>query len=225
MTDKYTSAWQSRLDETMQKILNREKFSYDLNADALYRQYKDMYTRQGRAAMEDTVGRAAALTGGYGNSYAQTAGQQTYQNYLQQLGDQVPRLQEAAQARYDAEGSRLQNDALLLMQQENADYSRYRDSKADRESAFDRLLTLITAYGYRPTEEEMAAAGMTQGHLNAIAGLGKKSSGTSGSVALADPETLELQLALNKVGANLKLDGIRGDLTDDAEKKYGHLIV
>lgn len=170
MTDKYTSAWQSRLDETMQKILNREKFSYDLNADALYRQYKDMYTRQGRAAMEDTVGRAAALTGGYGNSYAQTAGQQTYQNYLQQLGDQVPRLQEAAQARYDAEGSRLQNDALLLMQQENADYSRYRDSKADRESAFDRLLTLITAYGYRPTEEEMAAAGMTQGHLKVLAG-------------------------------------------------------
>lgn len=225
MTDKYTSAWQSRLDETMQKILNREKFSYDLNADALYRQYKDMYTRQGRAAMEDTVGRAAALTGGYGNSYAQTAGQQTYQNYLQQLGDQVPRLQEAAQARYDAEGSRLQNDALLLMQQENADYSRYRDSKADRESAFDRLLTLITAYGYRPTAEEMAAAGMTQSHLNAIAGLGKRSSGTSGGgAAPADPETLELQMKLNKVGANLQLDGIRGARTKAAEKKYGHLL-
>ena len=31
--------WQNQLDDTLNKILNREKFSYDLNGDALYQQY------------------------------------------------------------------------------------------------------------------------------------------------------------------------------------------
>ena len=34
----YVSKWQQMLDAAMEKILNREKFSYDLNGDALYRQ-------------------------------------------------------------------------------------------------------------------------------------------------------------------------------------------
>ena len=60
------------------KVLNRSPFTYDMNEDMLYQQYKDSYTRQGKLAMQDTMGQAAALTGGYGNSYATTAGQQTY---------------------------------------------------------------------------------------------------------------------------------------------------
>ena len=58
----------------------------------MYQQYKDQYVRQGKLAMADTMGQAAALTGGYSNSYAQTAGQQTFQGYLQQLNDIVPEL-------------------------------------------------------------------------------------------------------------------------------------
>ena len=227
MSEAYTSAWKSQLDETVKKILNREKFSYDLNADALYRQYKDRYTAAGKSAMEDTVGRAASLTGGYANSYAQTAGQQAYGDYLQQLADRVPQLQQAALERYNAEGSRLQSSASLLMQQENADYSRYRDQLSDRDAAFDRLLTLITAYGYRPTEQELSAAGMTQDHLNAILGLNAAPAATStrsGGSYTADPEVLKKQLALNDLGANLQLDGIYGPQTKAAEKKYGHLL-
>ena len=60
----YTSAWQTQLNDTLQKILNREKFSYDLNGDALYQRYKDQYTTQGKLAMMDTMGQAAAMTGG-----------------------------------------------------------------------------------------------------------------------------------------------------------------
>ena len=79
----YTPTWQSPLNDLIQQIQNREKFSYDLNADALYQQYKDQYTTQGKLAMMDTMGQAAAMTGGYGNSYAQSVGQQAYQGYLQ----------------------------------------------------------------------------------------------------------------------------------------------
>ena len=44
----YQSAWQTQLNDTINKILNREKFSYDLNGDALYQQYKDQLNRFGR---------------------------------------------------------------------------------------------------------------------------------------------------------------------------------
>ena len=221
MTTKYSSAWQERLDDTVQKILNREKFSYDLNADALYRQYKDQYTRAGKAAMTDTMGRAAALTGGYGNSYAQSAGQQAYHGYLQQLNDKVPQLQSAALDRYNAEGSRLMNSAGLLAQQEATDYSRYRDQLADRDAAFNKLLTLMTAYGYQPSAEEMAAAGMTQGHLNAIFGLNAPAEVSGGRSGAYDPEVAKQQRKLNKLGANLTVDGIYGPQTAAAEERYG----
>lgn len=45
----YVSKWQQMLDAAMEKILNREKFSYDLNGDALYRQYKDQAVKNGRS--------------------------------------------------------------------------------------------------------------------------------------------------------------------------------
>ena len=128
---EYQSAWQTQLNDTLQKILNREKFSYDLNGDMLYQQYKDQYTTGGKLAMMDTMGQAAAMTGGYGNSYAQTAGQQAYQSYLQQLNDKVPELYQLALNQYNAEGDEMYNQAAILAQQEEQDYGRYRDSVSD----------------------------------------------------------------------------------------------
>lgn len=55
----------------------------------------------------DTMGQAAALTGGYGNSYAQSAGNQTYQQYLTALNDQVPSLYQQAFNVWQNEGDRL----------------------------------------------------------------------------------------------------------------------
>ena len=66
------------------------KFNYDVNGDPLYQQYKHSYMTQGKQAMEDTIGQAAAMTGGYGNSYATAAGGQAYQSYLDQLNDRYP---------------------------------------------------------------------------------------------------------------------------------------
>lgn len=94
-------------DEALQAYLNQEDFQYDLNGDALYRQYKDRYMEMGKAAMQDTMGQAAALTGGYGSSYAQSVGQQAYNSYLQQLGDVVPELYQLAYDRYRDKGDRL----------------------------------------------------------------------------------------------------------------------
>ena len=127
----YQSQWQQSIDDTLNKILNREKFSYDVNGDALYQQYKDQYTTQGKMAMMDTMGQAAAMTGGYGNSYAQNVGQQAYQGYLQQLNDKVPELYQLALSQYNREGEDLYNQYSLFADRENTDYGRHRDSVAD----------------------------------------------------------------------------------------------
>ena len=136
---EYQSQWQTQLDDILNKILNREKFSYDLNGDALYQQYKDQYTTQGKMAMMDTMGQAAAMTGGFGNSYAQSVGQQAYQGYLQQLNDVVPELYQLALDQYNREGDDLYNQYGLYADRENQDYGRYRDSVSDYNNERDYL--------------------------------------------------------------------------------------
>lgn len=135
----YTSPWQSQLNDIIQQIQNREKFSYDLNADALYQQYKDQYTTQGKMAMMDTMGQAQAMTGGYGNSYAQRVGQQAYQGHLQQLNDRIPELYQLALNQYNKEGDDMYNQASLIAGMEEQDYGRYRDSVSDYYTELDRL--------------------------------------------------------------------------------------
>lgn len=131
---QYQSQWQTQLDDTLNQILNRKEFNYDFNADALYQQYKDQYTTQGKQAMMDIMGQAAALTGGYGNSYAQTVGQQTYQGYLQNLNDVIPELYQLALEQYNREGDNLKDQYALYADREALDYGRYRDQVADWES-------------------------------------------------------------------------------------------
>lgn len=130
------------MDEALQKVLNRDKFQYDINGDALYQQYKDRYIQQGKQAMMDTMGQAAALTGGYGNSYAQKAGQQAYQGYLQGLNDKVPELYQLALERYNQEGTDLLNKYGLMSDQYAKEYSQYRDSVGDWQAQRDYLANL-----------------------------------------------------------------------------------
>lgn len=125
---QYSSQYTQKAQDALSAITDRKAFQYDVNEDALYQQMKDNYIAQGRLAMQDTMGQAAALTGGYGNSYAQGVGQQAYQGYLQQLNDNVPQLQAQALQTYQAEGERLSDIYDALAGQEAQDYSRYQDS-------------------------------------------------------------------------------------------------
>ena len=136
---EYKSQWQNQLNDTINKILNREEFSYDLNGDALYQQYKDKYIQQGKMAMADTMGQAAAMTGGYGSSYAASVGNQAYQQSLQQLNDVVPELYQMAYDRYNQEGQNLYNQYAMLGERENAEYGRHRDAMSDWQAERDYL--------------------------------------------------------------------------------------
>ena len=123
----FTYTYQGQYDSAMDAILNREKFSYDMNSDALYQQYKNQYTALGKLAMQDTMGQAAAMTGGYGNSYATSAGSQAYQSYLNQLNDRIPELMQLALSTYNAESDRLNNNFAILAEDRNTAYGEYTD--------------------------------------------------------------------------------------------------
>lgn len=135
----YQSTWNEQLNEMIDKILNREEFSYDVNSDALYQQYKDRYIQQGQMAMMDTMGQAQTATGGYGNSYAQSVGQQAYQSYLQELNNVIPELAAQAYDRHAQEGQEMYNQYALLSNQEETEYSRYQDSLNAYYAELDRL--------------------------------------------------------------------------------------
>lgn len=125
---EYQGAYDQQLKDIYDKIMNREKFSYDLSGDPLWQQYKDQYTQKGRMAMLDTMGQAAALTGGYGSSYGQAVGQQQYNAYMQQLAAVMPELYDRARSAYDAEGNRMLQEYKLTGDLASDDYSKYQDA-------------------------------------------------------------------------------------------------
>lgn len=161
----YQSQWQTQLNDTLQKIQNREKFNYNINADALYQSYKDKFVRQGQQAMQDTMGQAAALTGGYGSSYGQNAGQQAYNAYLQNLGDVVPELYDIARSRYDQEGADLLNMYGILGDNEARDYGRWQDTMSAWQGERDYLAGLYDserAFDYGKYRDDVSDAQWAQ---------------------------------------------------------------
>ena len=124
----YQSAYQERMDGLIDRIQGRQPFTYDAAADPLYQVYADRYTVNGRRAMEDTMGQAAGLTGGYGSSYGQAAGQQMYNQYMEGLNDTVPQLAQLAYQRYQDEGDRLTQQYQLMADQDDRLYGRSRDA-------------------------------------------------------------------------------------------------
>ncbi|MDY4509359.1 MAG: hypothetical protein SPD95_11645 [Candidatus Faecousia sp.] len=135
----YQSQWQGQIDDLLKQYQSRGPFQYDINADAMYQQLLDRYVQQGQQAMMDTMGQAAALTGGYGNSYAQSVGQQTYQGYLQGAYDMMPQFYQMALDRYQMEGDDLLSQYGLLSDQEDRAYGQYMDMLNQYYAQLDRL--------------------------------------------------------------------------------------
>ena len=194
----YAGSFDAQLTDIMDKITNREEFQYDVGSDALYNQLKDRYIQQGKLAMKDSMGQAAALTGGYGSTYGQQVGQQTYDAYLQNLGDAVPELYQMAYSRYADEGNALRDQLSIVGALRDDEYNRYRDDLGDwnyeqelaakkeqqdyergiyeqelayekQQQAYANLYALIKSTGYTPSDAELAAAGMTRAGASALA--------------------------------------------------------
>ena len=126
MGRSYTpSSWNDQVEEYAKQVLGRKPFEYDVNADELYNQYRAQYARNGRTAMEDAMAKAAMATGGFGNSYSQQVGQQTYNDYMSRLNDTIPELYQLAYSRYQNEGDELKNRLALAQNMEDRNRSNY----------------------------------------------------------------------------------------------------
>ena len=162
----------AELERLYAAITGRPAFSYDPASDPDYNSYAQSYRRRGRLAMRDTMGQAAALTGGYGSSYAQSVGQQQYDSYLQSLGEALPELYGMAWQRYNAEGDALKTAWELASERSEVRRESEREA-AEREAAaqksaetarrgnYDRLYKLIYNSGYNPNGTELSDSGMT----------------------------------------------------------------
>lgn len=123
----YVNRYQSQIDDLTAQILNREAFSYNPETDPTYQQYKESYTRNGERAMQDTLGQVSARTGGLASSYAGSAAQQTYDNYMSALSDKIPELRQLAYSMYQDEGNTMRANLEMLMALEQGDYAKYAD--------------------------------------------------------------------------------------------------
>lgn len=143
---KYKSPYQKQIDEITNSILNREQFSYNMNADAIYKIYKDQYTTQGQYDMRNVMGDMAGNTGGYASSAAITGGETAYQQNLTELNNKVPELYDKALDKYNAEGNDMYQRYNLLNSLEQFNYTKYRNKVQDSQS--DRSYELQKkAYG------------------------------------------------------------------------------
>lgn len=134
----YNSKYGAQLDSIMQQIANPQQFKYEFNGDEMFKYYADLYTQKGRQASMDAMGQAAALTGGYGNSYAQQVGQQGYEQYLLGLYDKGMDLQNAAYARYQDAQNQPYRQLEALQARDESEYGRYRDTVGDWERELGR---------------------------------------------------------------------------------------
>lgn len=169
----------AELERLYAAITGRPAFSYDPASDPVYNSYAQSYQRRGSLAMRNTMGQAAALTGGYGSSYAQSVGQQQYDSYLQSLGEALPELYGMAWQRYNAEGDALKTAWELASERSEVKRESEREA-AEREAAaqksaetarrgnYDRLYKLIYNSGYNPNETELSDSGMTGEQASAL---------------------------------------------------------
>lgn len=139
----YVSKYQDQINALTARLMGAAPFSYDPDSDPTYQQYKESYTRSGERAMQDTLGQIAARTGGLASSYAASASQQAYDNYMAALADKVPELKQLAYSMYLDEQSALRSNLNTLLSLEQSEYAKYLDAlsqyNADRNFAYGQF--------------------------------------------------------------------------------------
>lgn len=93
------SEYQQRRDEALARAADME-WNYNPDEDPVWQAYQKQYRREGQRATQDTLGQAAAMTGGMASTAAMTAASQAGDYYASQLSDKLPQLYNDAYNRY-----------------------------------------------------------------------------------------------------------------------------
>ena len=149
----FTYGNESIYQQLLDKVANRQEFSYDAETDPRFSAYKKEYLREGDRASANAIAQASAGTGGVPSSFAATAAAQVGNYYAGQLADIIPTLYADSYDQYvndfnmDLSGlgalqtdkqtdyeeylnryNMLQNKLGNLQTQEGTEYNRYLDA-------------------------------------------------------------------------------------------------
>jgi hypothetical protein len=116
------------VEAMMNKILNRESFEYDVDSDQLFQQALASAMNSGKTAIQDTIGQASALTGGYGSTYATSAGNQAYNAFIEDAYNNLPEYYQMALQAYQMEGEEMYNQLGMFVDADNREYQRTYDA-------------------------------------------------------------------------------------------------
>ncbi len=176
--------YDARLDTALDTLEQRDPFTYDPTADAVFQSYQQMYEREGDRARQNALGDAATLTGGQVSTAAMQAASQAQDYYNAKVGDVLPQLYSMAYDMYRAEGEDLRGDIAMLaglradawdnqaetyaatMAQQEAQADRFQSEMAQRESdnkqgneMYDRAMAFLNQ-GVMPSTNMLTAAGL-----------------------------------------------------------------
>lgn len=139
--------WNNPYAEQIQQALAalNQPYVYDPNNPQALA-VKENYTQAGQRAMENTLAQVSARTGGLASSYAGTAAQQQYNQYMEGMNDALLEVEQQAKQNWLADQGLKQANLQLLMamasQDENSYYNalnakmaaqQYKDDLADRQ--------------------------------------------------------------------------------------------
>lgn len=228
--------------------LAAKPFEYDINKDELYQQMAERYRQQGNLAMRDTMGQAAAMTGGYGNSYAQTAGQQVYNSYMNELNDRSFDLYDAAVSKYTAEREAAKDEYSVALERYLTEYNidaNEKDRALNNAKLFlesggklgydngtmtsEQVKEMQTALGLTPTGERGRGSYEASNNLTADKAWKAHQAGTLGKTGIIPPGISET-LALYLDDPDVKVEDIKGWLEEQLiaktidQEAYNQLI-
>lgn len=164
-----------------------------------YEELAKRYSEKGKMAMDDTIGKVAARTGGIASSYATQAGQQAY-------GDWMTRLEETARAMYDSErqeamdryalskgvldmrnseidSQNKRSDEIRKQIQENDDRAALEAEAAQRDASDEIIMRLAAGESINDMSDLIEQSGRSAAYWNAYATLP-----TSDTEELEEPE-------------------------------------
>lgn len=225
-------SYADQVNAAIAQILERKPMQYNFSGDPLYQMYKDSALAGSQTASADAMARAAALTGGYGNSYAATVANQAAQQQMAGLNEKIPELEQLARARYDAETNRLMNNYSILSALENQEYTRkWDEDKRQYDRDQDKLDREDEAYERKIKLAELAAL---YGDTSKLKELGIKpgveisAGGSGGNVAEEQIDTWtydELEEHLADIAFGLTNSGDTESTDPNTKEYWANLVV
>lgn len=123
----YENTFAQQQKDLLDRILNREDFSWSKETDPQWSSYKKSYLREGDRATANALAQASAASGGRPSSHAVNAATQAGDYYATKLNDVIPILYQQAYERYLDEYNMKLKDLNTVNQQEQLDYAKYLD--------------------------------------------------------------------------------------------------